>query len=153
VTRKITSAAARIAAGSDEVLELGNLNAVRDWGWAPEYVEAMWRMLQGSTPNDYVLSTGTLTSVRAFAEAAFKAKRIPLLFEADAAGQEVARDRDSGRVRLRTNPKFHRSVEPVGLTGNSLKAERELGWKARVAGAAVAEAMILAEGRVEGSLS
>jgi GDPmannose 4,6-dehydratase len=151
VTRKITSAVARISAGSDEVLELGNLDAARDWGWAPEYVEGMWRMLQQETAEDYVLATGTFTTVREFAGAAFAADGIQLIFESDeATAQETARDRSTGTLRLRTEPKFCRIAESLRLVGNPSKAERMLGWKAGLAGPRVAEAMVRAEAGARG---
>lgn len=141
VTRKIVTTAARIAAGSGEVLELGNLDAERDWGFAPEYVEAMWRMLQQDMADDYILATGTSTSVRDFAAAAFTAVGIHLAFEGQETG-EVGRDRATGRILVRVNPRFYRAADPAHLVGNPAKARECLGWSAAIAGPAVAEACL-----------
>lgn len=140
VTRKITDAAARIARGSGEVVELGNLDSTRDWGYAPEYVEAMWSMLQAPAADDYVVATGTSTTVRQFAEAAFAAAGLPLVFEGHGLG-EIGRHSATGRALVRVNPKYYRPIDPASLVGNPAKADRFLGWKARTAGCAVAVAM------------
>jgi GDPmannose 4,6-dehydratase len=144
VTRKITAAAARIAQGSPEILELGNLDSARDWGYAPEYVEAMWSMLQQPVADDYLLATGTSTTVREFAEAAFESAGIPIEFEGSDAA-EIGRARLSGAVVVRVNPKYYRPVDPVRLVGNPAKARRNLGWSAKIVGPQVAMAMIEAE--------
>jgi GDPmannose 4,6-dehydratase len=144
VTRKITAAAARIATGSPEVLELGNLDSGRDWGWAPEYVWGMWRMLQQGAAEDFVLATGVLTTVREFAIAAFAACGVSLEFEGGGIN-ETGRDRDSGRVLLRVNQRFHRPVDVMGLVGNPARAREQLGWEPKLRGAGVAKAMVLAE--------
>jgi GDPmannose 4,6-dehydratase len=144
VTRKITATAVRIAKGSPEVLELGNLNAQRDWGYAPEYVEAMWRMLQHKVADDYVLATGTSTSVREFAKAAFAHAGIDLEFEG-LDDQEIARDRLTGTVRLRVNPKFYRPLEPSQLVGDPTHARTCLQWQPHTSGTAVARAMVEAD--------
>jgi GDPmannose 4,6-dehydratase len=149
VTRKITSAAAKIAAGSNEVLELGNLDSVRDWGWAPEYVEAMWRMLQQRKPEDYVLATGVLTKVRDFAITAFRVLGMDLEFDGNGLS-ETARVRSSSRLVLRVKPSFYRPVDAHGLVGNSAKAIERLDWRPQICGVAVAEAMTLAENNVTG---
>ena len=144
VTRKITATAARIAQGSNEVLELGNLDSSRDWGYAPEYVDAMWRMLQQPTADDYILATGTMTTVRDFASAAFAAKDIELEFEG-AGVNEIARDRAIASVRLRVNPKFYRPTDPAHLVGDPTKAYAQFGWQPRVKGREVAAVMMAAE--------
>ena len=144
VTRKITAAAARIAQGSPEILELGNLDSARDWGYAPEYVEAMWSMLQQPAADDYLRATGTSTTVREFAEAAFESAGIPIEFEGSDTA-EVGRARMSGAVVVRVNPRYYRPVDPVRLVGNSAKARRNLGWSAKIVGPQVAMAMIEAE--------
>jgi GDPmannose 4,6-dehydratase len=144
VTRKITASAARIAAGSPEILELGNLDAARDWGYAPEYVDAMWRMLQQPAPDDFVLATGTTVTVREFAETAFACAGVPVRFEGTDTA-EVARDAVSGRVVVRVNPKHYRPLDPSRLVGRAAKARDRLGWVPRLAGAAVAAAMVQAE--------
>ena len=141
VTRKITSAAARIAEGSGEILELGNLDAERDWGYAPEYVDAMWRMLQQDCADDYVLATGTSTSVREFARVAFATCGIPLEFDGKETA-EVARDKVTGRLLLRVNPRYYRSADPAHLVGNPAKARERLGWTATIAGSSVAKACL-----------
>jgi GDPmannose 4,6-dehydratase len=140
VTRKITAAAARIAAGATEVLELGNLDAGRDWGWAPEFVEAMWCMLQQPEASDYVLATGTATTVRDFARAAFEEAGIPIAFEGQGT-QEIARHAQTGHLIVKVNPRFYRAADPVGLIGNPAHAARVLGWHPQVSGAAVAREM------------
>ena len=105
VTRKITSSAARIKAGRQECLTLGNLSATRDWGYAREYVEGMWRMLQHSTPADYILATGQACSVRDFVSAAFAALEIPIRFEGDGAN-EVAYRTGSSTPTVRVDPQY-----------------------------------------------
>ncbi len=144
VTRKITAAAARIAAGSAEVLELGNLDSGRDWGWAPDYVEGMWRMLQQPAAGDYILATGVLTTVREFAVAAFAALGMTLDFDGEGLG-ETARDRASGRCVLRVDPRFYRPQEALGLVGDASRARERLGWRSQISGREVAERMARAE--------
>jgi GDPmannose 4,6-dehydratase len=144
VTRKISAAAARIAQGDREVVELGNLDAARDWGYAPEYVEAMWRMLQQPASDDYVVATGTSTTVRQFAEAAFEAAGVPIVFECDDTA-EVGRHAQTGAVLLQVNPKYYRPIDPTHLVGNGSKARCHLGWTARTAGRDVAVVMVQAE--------
>jgi GDPmannose 4,6-dehydratase len=144
VTRKITAAAARIAAGSSEVLELGNLESCRDWGWAPDYVAAMWNMLQLPEAEDFILATGSLTSVREFVVAAFAAAGISLEFEGSGL-LETAREKKSGRLLLQINPRFFRPVEATGLVGDPAKAIEKLAWRPSIQGVGVAEAMVRAE--------
>jgi GDPmannose 4,6-dehydratase len=141
VTRKIADAAARIAKGALDGVELGNLDASRDWGYAPEYVEAMWAMLQAPTADDYVVASGTSTTVRQFAQAAFEAAGIPLGFDGEGI-EEIGRDARSGRTLVRVNPKYYRPIDPASLVGNPGKAGRLLGWTARTTGCAVAVAMV-----------
>jgi GDPmannose 4,6-dehydratase len=144
VTRKITRAAARIAAGAPEVLELGNLNAARDWGWAPEYVEAMWRSLQQPVADDYVLATGTSTTVRDFVRAAFEELGMPLVFEGEGLA-ETGRHAGTGRLLLRINPRFYRSADPAGLVGDPTHAATTLAWRVTCTGPEVARAMARSE--------
>ncbi|MFF9690356.1 GDP-mannose 4,6-dehydratase [Streptomyces sp. NPDC014623] len=127
VTRKITRGVARIKAGLQDRLHLGNLDAVRDWGYAPEYVEAMWRMLQCDTPDDYVVATGEGVSVRQFLEYAF-----------EHAGLDWAE-------HVRYDPKYERPSEVDALIGDASKAERLLGWKPEVKSRELAMIMVDAD--------
>lgn len=131
VTRKITHAAAMIKAGKQEVLELGNLDAKRDWGYAGDYVEGMWRMLQADHPDVYVLATNVTTPVRDFVSMAFKAAGINLEFEGQGVN-EVGIDVASGQKVVRVNPRFYRPAEVDLLLGNPAKAAKELGWVPQV---------------------
>ena len=128
VTRKITDAFARIKAGQLDTLELGNLDAKRDWGFARDYVEGMWLMLQADQPDTYVLATNRTETVRDFVSMAAKAAGYELRFEGEAE-REVAIDHISGRTLVRVNPEFYRPAEVELLIGDASKAERELGWK------------------------
>lgn len=149
VTRKITSTAARVSKGSNEVLELGNLDGTRDWGYAPEYVEGMTRILEHKAPDSFVLATGTATRVRDFVVGAFEALGMSLRFEGEGIS-EVAVDSVSGRLVLRVNPKFFRPADPSRLMGNAEKAHKNLGWKAGLAGGALAAQMAEEEMRFAG---
>lgn len=131
VTRKITIAAARIAKGKQEVLKLGNLDAKRDWGYAKEYVEMMWLMLQQDEPGDYVAATGTCYSVRDFATMAFKAAGIPLEWRGSGT-EEVAVDARTGRVCIAVDRRYFRPTDVALLRGDPRKAEAKLGWRPRV---------------------
>lgn len=144
VTRKITQGAARIRAGLQREIRLGNLDARRDWGWAPEFVTAMRLALQPEKPRDYVLATGKPCSVRDFAAAAFDALGLKLEFRGRGRA-EVARRTDTGAVVLRVDPRFYRPAEPTVLVGDGRLAARVLGWRARVAGRAVARLMAQAD--------
>ncbi len=128
VTRKITDSMAKIRLGKQDVLELGNLDAKRDWGYAKEYVEGMWRMLQADKPDTYVLATNRTETVRDFVSMAGKAAGFDLQWEG-AAESEIAKDRRSGKTVVRVNPKFYRPAEVELLIGNPDKAKRELGWE------------------------
>jgi GDPmannose 4,6-dehydratase len=127
VTRKITRAVARIAAGLQDKLYLGNLDAVRDWGYAPEYVEGMWRMLQQPSASDYVLATGHPMTVRDFALAAFAR-----------AGLDM-------EEYVSIDPRYARPAEVDALIGDASKAERDLGWKAETYGTALVDLMVDAD--------
>ena len=131
VTRKITDAMARLRTGSLDCLELGNLDAQRDWGFAGEYVEGMWRMLQADTSDTYVLATGRTESVRDFVRLAATAAGFTLDFEGSS-DSEIARDRQSGRLLVRVNPRFYRPAEVELLIGDAAKARIELGWQPQV---------------------
>ena len=144
VTRKITSSAARIKLGRQDSLRLGNLSAGRDWGFAGEYVQAMWLMLQQQQPADFVLATGRSTSVRDFTAAAFAALDIHLEFEG-AGESELARDAATGRELVRVDPSFYRPADPDRLIGDSTRAARRLGWKAQTTAPALAALMARAD--------
>ncbi len=144
VTRKITLGAARIAAGKQSVLTLGNLDARRDWGYAPEYVIAMWRMLQAKTPADYVLATGKTCSVRDFAKAAFAELGLKVKFSGRGTA-EIGRRTDTGAVVIRIDPRFYRATDPSHLVGHAALAKKALGWTPKVTGTAVARLMARAD--------
>lgn len=128
VTRKITDGVARVKLDKLDCLELGNLDAKRDWGFAKEYVEGMWRMLQVDTPDTYVLATYRTETVRDFVRMAFKGAGITVDFQGSAEN-ETAVDLSSGRTVMRINPKFYRPAEVELLIGNPEKAKRVLGWE------------------------
>jgi GDPmannose 4,6-dehydratase len=130
VTRKITDAVARIKLGRQDVLELGNLDAKRDWGYAEEYVEGMWRMLQAPAPDTFVLATGRTETVRDFVIMAFKAVGITLQWKGKDE-QEIAEDASTGKLLVRVNPKFYRPAEVELLIGNPAKAKKVLGWETK----------------------
>jgi GDPmannose 4,6-dehydratase len=129
VTRKISDGIARLRLGKLGVLELGNLDARRDWGYAPEYVEGMWRMLQAKAPGTWVLATGQARSVREFVTLAARAADFDLVWEGEGVN-EVGIDRASGRPLVRVNPQFYRPAEVELLLGDAGEAWRELGWRA-----------------------
>jgi len=128
VTRKITDSVAKIHLGQLDVLELGNLDAKRDWGYAKEYVEGMWRILQADHPDTYVLATNRTETVRDFVSMAFKAIDVALEWSG-AADQGIGTCKKTGKVLVRVNPKFYRPAEVELLIGDPAKALRELGWK------------------------
>jgi GDPmannose 4,6-dehydratase len=130
VTRKITHAAAMISLGRMDVLELGNLDAKRDWGFAKEYVEGMYRMLQASEPDTFVLATHRTETVRDFVAMAFQAAGMPLEFRGEGT-DEVGIDTRTGRVVLRINKRYYRPAEVDLLIGDPSKARALLGWEAR----------------------
>lgn len=131
VTRKITIAVSNITKGLQDKLYLGNLNAKRDWGFAGDYVEAMWLMLHQDEPDDYVVATGETHSVREFTELAFKEAGINLEWENEGVN-EIGRDVDSGKVLVEVDPAFYRPTEVDLLIGDSSKAREKLGWKTKV---------------------
>ena len=144
VTRKITDSMAKIRLGKLDVLELGNLDAKRDWGFAKDYVDGMWRILQAATPDTFVLATHRTESVRDFVRLAGQASGFELEFEGTA-DKEVAIDRRSGRTVVRVNPAFYRPAEVELLIGDASKAQRELGWKARTTLEELAAMMVEAD--------
>lgn len=130
VTRKITMAAARIAAGKQDKLYLGNMDAKRDWGYAPDYVECMWLILQQPEPDDYVIATGEYHSVREFTTLAFARVGIELRWEG-AGIDEKGIDCSTGRVLVEVDPRFFRPAEVAELLGDPTKAREKLGWNPR----------------------
>lgn len=128
VTRKITDGMAKIKLGKLDVLELGNLDAKRDWGYAKEYVEGMWRMLQADKPDTYVLATNRTETVRDFVTMAAKAAGVELAWQGKAE-HEVGIDTRTNKTVVRVNPKFYRPAEVELLIGNPEKAKLELGWQ------------------------
>ena len=127
VTRKITLAAARIKCGLQKKLYLGNLNAKRDWGHAKDYVECMWLILQNDKPDDFVIATGEMHTVREFCDLAFREVGIELKWEGEGINEKGI-DIDSGRVLIEVDPKYFRPTEVDQLLGNPNKAVKELGW-------------------------
>ena len=127
VTRKITDSVAKIVQGKLAVLELGNLDAKRDWGYAKEYVEGMWRILQADAPDTFILATNRTETVRDFVTMAFKAADLDVRWSG-AADQETGHCRSSGKLLVRVSPKFYRPAEVELLVGDPSKAMRELGW-------------------------
>ncbi|HPC72732.1 MAG TPA: GDP-mannose 4,6-dehydratase, partial [Treponema sp.] len=131
VTRKVTRAAARIKLGLQEKLYMGNLDAKRDWGYAGDYVELMWLMLQQEKPDDYVMATGITTTVRDFITKAFYEAGIELTWEGSGV-DEKGRDRSTGKVLVEVDPRYFRPAEVELLIGDPTKAITKLGWKPRV---------------------
>ncbi|SDH60262.1 GDPmannose 4,6-dehydratase [Pseudobutyrivibrio sp. 49] len=127
VTRKITLAAARIAAGLQDKLYLGNLSSLRDWGYAKDYVECMWLILQNEKPEDFVIATGVQHSVREFATLAFHHAGIDLEWQGDGM-DEKGIDKATGKVVVEVSPEFYRPTDVVNLWGDPTKAKTELGW-------------------------
>ncbi|WP_018701142.1 GDP-mannose 4,6-dehydratase [Amorphus coralli] len=144
VTRKITLALARIAQGEQDMLYLGNMDAKRDWGYAAEYVEGMWRMLQQDKADDYVLATGNTYTVRAFVEGAGRALGYDIAWEGEAEN-EVGIDRKSGKRLVQVDPKFYRPAEVEILIGDPAKAKAGLGWEPKTDLAGLTELMVKAD--------
>ena len=140
VTRKITRAAAKIKLGLQDCLFLGNIEAKRDWGFAGDYVEGMWRMLQAERPDDYVIATGETHSVRSFAELVFGRLGMPLTWRGEGV-QEEGIDQGSGQVVIRIDPRYFRPAEVDLLLGDAAKAKRELGWEPTTGFAKLVEMM------------
>ena len=141
VTRKVTHAVARIKLGLQEKLSLGNLDARRDWGYAPEYVEAMWLMLHQSEPDDYVIATGETHSVREFVQAAFREAGIELEWTGQGI-HEKGVDRAAGKTRVEINPQFFRPAEVDVLTGDYSRAKAKLGWEPKTTFHELIKAMV-----------
>lgn len=144
VTRKITHHVALIKLGLANILELGNLDAKRDWGYAGDYVVGMWKMLQAEAPDTYVLATNATTSVRDFVKMAFEAADIHIKFQGSGIN-ETAVDLETGKTVVKVNPQFFRPAEVDLLIGDSSKAQRLLGWKPTVSLPELCEMMVKAD--------
>ncbi len=144
VTRKITMALARLARGGSDPVELGNMDARRDWGFAGDYVDGMWRMLQQDVADDYVLATGVTTTIRDFVNYAAAALEMDLAWDGEGIS-ETATDRKSGKRVLQVNEKFFRPAEVDLLIGDATKARERLGWVPKVSVGALAEMMARAD--------
>jgi GDPmannose 4,6-dehydratase len=144
VTRKITLGLAKIANGSDRPVELGNIDASRDWGFAGEYVEGMWRMLQADTPDDYVLATGKGITVRRFFEVAAAGAGFDLAWDGEGEAT-TGRCRKSGKLLMRVNKAFYRPAEVDVLLGDASKARDKLGWTPKVGVDDLARMMVEAD--------
>ena len=131
VTRKITCAISDIKNGKQEKLYLGNLEAKRDWGYAPDYVEAMWLMLQQDEPDDYIIATGETHSIREFCEEAFKIAGYEIIWQGQGL-TEKGIDKNTGKILIEVDPKYFRPAEVDVLVGNSSKAFNKLGWKPKI---------------------
>lgn len=141
VTRKITDAVARIKLGVQDCVELGNMNAKRDWGHSKDYVKAMWLMLQQEEADDYVIATNETRTVREFVEIAFKHAGIDVAWEGEGV-DEIGRDKATGKVVVKVNPQFFRPAEVELLIGNPEKAEKTLGWVREISFAELVERMV-----------
>ena len=144
VTRKITRAVARIKLGLQEKLFLGNLEAVRDWGFAGEYVDAIWRMLQQDKPDDIVIATGEAHTVREFVEAAFGEIGIELAWKASGVSERGV-DPETGRVLVEIDPRYFRPTEVEHLIGDPSKAKRVLGWESKMGMKELVKVMVKAD--------
>ena len=130
VTKKITQAVAKISQGKQKVLKLGNMDAKRDWGYAKDYVEMMWLMLQQDEPVDYVIATGKTYTVRKFVEYAFEEVNVSIEWQGEGANEKGI-NKATGDVVVEIDPKYYRPAEVELLWGDASKAEKELGWKAK----------------------
>lgn len=144
VTRKITDSVAKIKLGMLDFMELGNLDAKRDWGFAKEYVEGMWRMLQAEEPDTFVLATNRTETVRDFVRMAFKGAGIAVDFKGSAES-ETAVDTSTGKTVMRINPKFYRPAEVELLIGNPTKAKEKLGWEPKTSLEELCQMMVEAD--------
>lgn len=144
VTRKITRSVAKIHLGLIETFELGTLTSMRDWGHAKDYVEAMWQMMQQDEPDDFVIATGEVHSVKEFVEASFK--EIGRTIEWSGEGvDEVGKEKETGTVRVRVNPKYYRPAEVEFLQGDPTKAKTKFGWTPTITFAALVKDMMQAD--------
>lgn len=149
VTRKISKAVARIKLGKQDYIELGNMDSKRDWGYAGDYVEGMWRMLQQDEPGDYVLATGETHTVREFCELAFKEIDVDLEWQGTGA-DETGVDKATGKKLIKINPEFFRPAEVDILLGDPSRAEKELGWKRKVDFPGLVKLMVEHDLKLEG---
>jgi GDPmannose 4,6-dehydratase len=144
VTRKITDSVAKIKLGMLDTLELGNMDAKRDWGYAKDYVEGMWLMLQAQVPDTYVLATNRTETVRDFVTMAFKAADITLKWQGSAENEQAVCTK-TGKTLVRVNPKFYRPAEVELLIGDPGKAKAELGWEPKTNLEALCKMMVIAD--------
>ena len=131
VTRKISRGVAKIHLGQQEIISLGNIDSKRDWGHAKDYVEAMWLMLQQEKPEDYVVATNEVHSVREFVEASFREIGKEIVWEGSGEN-EIGKEKDTGTVRIKIDPKFYRPTEVDYLQGSAEKAFQDFGWKPKI---------------------
>jgi len=131
VTRKITMAVARISRGMQKCLYMGNINALRDWGYAPDYVRMMWMMLQQDTPDDYVVATNEMHTVREFIEKSFGHAGIEIVWDGEGV-KEVGKNKATGDIVVRMDERYYRPAEVEQLLGNPAKAKKQLGWEPNV---------------------
>jgi len=144
VTRKITLGAAAIKAGHKDCLYMGNLDSLRDWGYAPDYVKAMWMMLQQDTPDDYVIATGQMHTVREFIEKTFSILDMPIEW-AGSDANEYGINKKTGKTVIKIDPQYFRPAEVEQLLGNPAKAKRQLGWEPEVTFEKLVEIMVKAD--------
>jgi len=141
VTKKATKAAVKISKGKQEVLYLGNLDAVRDWGYAPEYIEAMWMMTQMDAPDDYVIATGRIHTVREWVEWAFDYAGISIKWKGNGLHEE-GYDNLTGKTLVRIDPKYFRSAEVEHLQGDASKAKQRMGWESQKTAKEICKEMV-----------
>jgi GDPmannose 4,6-dehydratase len=144
VTRKITQTVARIAAGLEDCLHIGNMDACRDWGYAPDFVRAMWLMLQQDRADDYVIATGELHSVRELIEIAFAYVDVQIEWEGEGSSERGI-DSSSGKTIVSIDPKYYRPIDIDSVLGDATKAQRELGWTPEVKFDELVEIMMKAD--------
>lgn len=144
VTRKISRSVASIHLGKEECIYLGNIDSKRDWGHARDYVEGMWLMMQQDKPDDFVLATGEMHTVREFVEKSFKTVGVTIAWEGKG-DQEIGKDQATGKIRVRVDPRYYRPTEVELLLGDPTKAHKVLGWKKSVGFDALVKEMVLAD--------
>jgi GDPmannose 4,6-dehydratase len=144
VTRKVTIGAASIKAGKQDCIYMGNIDSQRDWGYAPDYVKAMWMILQQEAPSDYVIATGEMHTVREFIEKTFLILDMPIVWSGKGAN-EIGTDKNTGKIVVRIDPKYYRPTEVEQLLGDATKARKLLGWKPEVTFERLVEIMVKAD--------